>query len=97
MSRASTLGAYALVGAGILGIIGITAGFNEVVRTDIDGASNTIENAGLTPVEVGGFSYFSCSEDDFWQTKFTATNQNGKEVSGVVCEGIFKGSTIRYN
>ncbi len=38
---------------------------------------------------------FVCSEDDIFRARFSAKNISGKTVNGVVCSGIFKGSTVR--
>ena len=64
---------------------------------DTEGAMRTVKQAGLTPVSVGGYDFFACSRDDFYHTKFTATNAQGMTVNGVVCRGLmFKASTVRY-
>lgn len=65
--------------------------------TDNSGARKAIEDAGLTLVEVGGYGWLQCSEDDVFHTKFTAKNANGKTVTGVVCSGWFKGKTVRFD
>lgn len=60
-------------------------------------ATRVLESAGFTNIAIDGYSFFGCSEDDFYHTKFTATNSNGKRVEGVVCSGLFfKNSTIRF-
>jgi hypothetical protein len=59
-------------------------------------AKKTLENSGYTNIELGGYSFFGCSDGDRFSTKFTATNPNGVTVSGVVCSGWFKGGTIRF-
>lgn len=64
--------------------------------TNVDASINAIESAGLEPVKVGGFSWFTCSDSDNFSTRFTAKNPQGKLVSGTVCCGILKGCTIRY-
>lgn len=52
---------------------------------------------GYKNIQTHGFDLFACSEDDFYSTKFTATNPAGQQVSGVVCSGlIFKGATVRF-
>jgi hypothetical protein len=56
-----------------------------------------LESQGYTDVDAGGYSYFGCSEDDFFRTKFTATAPNGQPVKGVVCKGVFKGATVRFD
>ena len=56
-----------------------------------------LRDAGYTDISTGGYGLFSCGRDDFYSTKFTATNIYGNKINGVVCSGlIFKGSTIRY-
>lgn len=74
-------------------------GLNPLM-TDPDGAVATVENAGLTHARATGYGWFSCGvgeHSDFFRTKFKAVNQNGREVTGTVCSGFLKGSTIRYN
>jgi uncharacterized membrane protein len=59
-------------------------------------ARQALESAGYTSIKTDGYAWFSCSDDDFYQTKFTAVNPQGKRVNGVVCSGMFfKKSTIR--
>ncbi len=65
--------------------------------TDPPRAIEAIENTGLKPISVGGYSFFGCSKDDYWRTNFTAKRPDGKIISGQVCEGIFKGATVRFN
>jgi hypothetical protein len=64
--------------------------------TDADRAYQTLLNAGFSDVEITGYSFFGCSEDDVFHTKFTARNAHGNYVDGVVCSGWFKGATIRF-
>lgn len=65
--------------------------------TDAKTARNALDSAGFTDIETGGYAPLACSEDDFSHTKFTATNPQGKRVSGVVCAGlVFKNATIRF-
>ena len=53
-------------------------------------------DAGYSNIEVGGYDWFGCSEDDALRTKFKATGPTGRKVEGVVCAGMFfKGATIR--
>ena len=59
-------------------------------------ATNALSSAGFTQIETHGYSFFGCGEDDTFKTKFTATNPQGKRVSGVVCSSWFKGGTIRF-
>lgn len=78
-------------------VFGLAAGFTNPAWQDQEGAAQTLENAGYDVVETGGYGWFSCGKGDLWKTDFVAKNQNGKEITGTVCEGLFKGSTIRFD
>lgn len=66
--------------------------------TDAPTTKKVLEQNGYTQVETKGYSFFDCSKDDFYKTKFTALSPNGTPVSGTVCRGFFfKSSTIRYD
>lgn len=66
--------------------------------SDSDGAKRHLSNMGFTNIETQGWSFFGCSEDDFWKTEFTAKGPTGQNVEGVVCEGFFfKGATVRFD
>ena len=62
-----------------------------------DGAQKALYAAGYTNIKTHGYSVFGCGRDDNYSTTFTAKGPTGVEVSGVVCSGFFKGSTIRIN
>lgn len=71
--------------------------FMMVGCTDADNATRVLENAGFTDIQITGYKFFSCSEDDFQHTGFRAIGPAGKPVDGTVCSGILlKNSTIRY-
>lgn len=60
-------------------------------------AHRALDSAGFTDIKTGGYDAFSCSEDDFYATKFEARNPQGKVVRGTVCSGVlFKNATIRF-
>lgn len=59
-------------------------------------AQKALKAAGYTDIQTHGKAFFACSEDDTFSTKFSATNPSGKRVSGTVCSGWIKGSTIRF-
>lgn len=60
-------------------------------------AQRALKAAGFTDIQTKGYAPLACSEDDFFSTKFVATNPRGERVSGAVCSGlIFKNATIRY-
>lgn len=65
--------------------------------TDAENANRILENNGYENIQITGYNWFGCSEDDFQHTGFTATGPTGKPVNGTVCSGIFfKNSTIRF-
>ena len=64
--------------------------------TDEEGARRALEAVGYTHIQITGYSFFTCSKDDFQHTGFTARGVNGAPVSGAVCSGLlFKNHTIR--
>jgi hypothetical protein len=60
-------------------------------------AFSALENEEYSNIQLTGFGWFSCSNDDVFRTRFTATNSKGRKVTGTVCSGILKGATIRYD
>lgn len=62
-----------------------------------DKTVEVLEANGYTNIEITGYNFFSCSEDDAFKTGFEATAPNGTRVEGTVCSGWFKGSTIRLD
>lgn len=65
--------------------------------SDSDGAKRALEDAGMEQVRTEGWSLFGCDEKDTFHTRFSAVNHNGRKVSGIVCSGWLKGSTIRFD
>ena len=77
------------------------AGLNPILR-DSDGAVETVQkaHADFTNVSATGYGWFACGfgeSADLWRTDFRATNSNGEEVTGTVCDGLFKSATIRFD
>ena len=64
--------------------------------TDSGEAMRTLDNQGFRDIQVGGSDFFACSKGDKTGISFTATNSNGKRVSGTVCCGVFKSCTVRW-
>lgn len=92
--RARVLLPFALVTAGIGAVVYTAA------NTDFEGQARTaVENQGMTDVKTE-FStvatLFKCGKGDLLGHEFTAKNPQGKHVSGYVCTGILKGSTVRW-
>lgn len=66
--------------------------------TDGPNAARVLEDAGYKDVRIGGYAAFSCDgKSDTFATSFTATAPSGRNVSGAVCKGVLKGSTIRLD
>ena len=65
--------------------------------TNGDGAVRALEGAGYTNIKITGYRITGCHDDDTFRTGFKATGPSGKPVTGVVCSGILKGSTIRLD
>lgn len=64
--------------------------------TDSVDAQRVLEDSGYTEVRTGGYSVFGCDgKSDNFATSFQAKSPNGRPVSGAVCKGFLKGSTIR--
>lgn len=60
-------------------------------------ARRILEEQGMTDVKIGGYSLFGCSKGDNFSSSFTATSVKGNRVRGVICGGVFKGYTVRFN
>jgi|DEB0MinimDraft_3_1074331.scaffolds.fasta_scaffold330730_2 hypothetical protein len=68
-----------------------------VMTTDPEAqAVHAAESAGLTEVNVEGWAWFGCGEDDDFRYNVSATNINGDHVDATVCCGIVKSCTVRY-
>jgi hypothetical protein len=65
--------------------------------TQPDRAVSALEAAGYSDIQIGGWAAFSCSNSDQYATEFTAKGPTGRVVSGAVCSGVLKGSTIRMD
>lgn len=61
-----------------------------------DKGREALENQGFTDVQLGDHAWYGCSKDDSFNSHFTATNANGRRVSGIVCCGTWKGCTVRW-
>lgn len=66
--------------------------------TRADHSTEILRNAGYENIHITGYAFFGCSEDDTFHTGFEATSKTtGNRVTGVVCSGWLKGSTIRID
>ena len=65
--------------------------------TSANRSLRVLQEAGYNDVVIGGYAPFACSKDDFYATRFTANGPTGRQTSGTVCAGVFKGATIRLD
>lgn len=77
-------------------IIGSIALLTAAACTDDANTIRTLQAYGFTHIQTTGFEPYACSEDDTFQTGFTARNAQGRTVSGAVCCGMFKNCTVRF-
>lgn len=63
-----------------------------------ESATRVLLDAGYSDVQITGYRFFVCSENDTMHTGFRAKGPTGRPVTGTVCEGVmFKASTIRLD
>ncbi len=60
-------------------------------------AEKALKANNLKSVEITGYRFFGCGQDDQFHTGFTALTQDNTPVSGVVCSGWLKGATVRFD
>lgn len=60
-------------------------------------AVRAVEAIGMKNVHTTGYRFFGCAEHDTFHTGFEATNITGGRVTGVVCSGVLKGATVRFD
>lgn len=66
--------------------------------TDEKTAIRILSDQGYSEIKMDGFSYFTCSADDMFHTKFIAKHPvTSKTITGTICSDIFKGATIRLD
>lgn len=65
--------------------------------TNSDKAITTLKRQGYSEIEVNGYAWFACGQDDYFSTSFRAVAPNGDRVEGAVCSGFFKGNTVRLD
>jgi len=60
-----------------------------------DDMRSAVINSGFREVQLAGFAWFGCSEQDTFRQKWKGHSSEGKPVTGVVCGGLLKGWTVR--
>lgn len=78
-------------------LISLMAAVALCACTAPDRSTSALLAAGYTNIEMTGYSFFACSDDDTFSTGFKARGPSGVKVSGTVCSGILKGATIRLD
>ncbi len=61
------------------------------------GTVDFLQAQGYTEITITGYRPFMKSDSDTFSTGFRAKNQNGRIVTGAVCEGRMKGKTLRFD
>jgi hypothetical protein len=64
--------------------------------TQTEWARDTLEEAGFTEIDVGGWRPWSCGDGETFATAFAATNAAGDRVEGVVCCASRASCTVRF-
>ena len=80
--------------AAILLILPAALGACDVSLSD---ATRALSATGITNIQIGGHAWLQCSKHDAYSVTFTGTGANGQPISGAICQGFFKGITIRYD
>lgn len=78
-------------------MIGICIVLSLCACTRPDATKELLTSQGYKDITTTGYSFFSCSEDDNFATGFKATSPTGQTVSGTVCSGLMKGSTVGFD
>jgi len=64
--------------------------------TDPEGAKRALIGMGMNSIEITGWVWAGCSDNDTFATGFRAVGPSGTPVQGVVCSGWLKGQTVRF-
>lgn len=84
----------------ILYAVAVAAALLLPACSDPEAAVKTAKAHGFRDVQVTGHRWTGCGRDDDTSTGFTAFNQNGDAVSGVVCSNwspFGKTNTLRID
>jgi len=81
---------FCLIVFGAWGLAGELGFFSKPHET-----KELLQAEGYENVEVMGWVPTECADESF-STSFRA-EKNGEAVSGTVCSGVWKGSTIRFD
>ena len=65
--------------------------------TNSEQATRALAGAGYRDINITGFRFFGCPENNIYSTGFVATGPGGQRVRGVVCADVFRAATIRFD
>lgn len=82
----------------LLGVLALLGLVTVALTGNVDpGAGRrALEAQGLTNIRLDGYQFLGCGRGEGYSTAFRATGVNGKPVRGVLCQGLFKNVTVRY-
>jgi len=95
--KSGTSFGQAVGGLIVVAIIIVVLCFSLRGCTDEDGARRVLQQNGYKDITITGYRWGMGGEKDTYVTGFEATSPSGARVSGAVCSGLFKGSTIRFD
>jgi hypothetical protein len=78
-------------------LVAIATAFALTGCTDEGSATRVLAQQGYKNIHMTGYKPFSCSDSDSFSTGFNAMSPASIQVSGTVCSGLLKGSTIRFD
>jgi hypothetical protein len=73
---------------------GVAMWVNDVTSPTLEDYQKTLTAEGYTDVQLTGYQYLGCAQDDYYREGFVGV-KNNHTVTGVVCGGTFKGSVVR--
>ncbi len=80
----------------MLGVLAVAFAVEDLHRMPRPSTSRRIlTEFGYTEVRITGVHPLACSSGDTFRTGFEARSMAGIRVSGTVCQGWFKGATVR--
>jgi len=87
---------------GVILVIVLIGGLATVLKgwgmTDAEGAISVLRAEGFEDITITGYRWYTCSDDDYFHTGFSAVGPSGRPVTGTVCKGFFfKSSTVRID
>lgn len=79
----------------VIVLILIWTGIHTYGITNEESSRRVLEDAGMTEITFHRERGWACGKGGFWVTGYRAINPQGREVQGVVCEGLLSHPYIR--